>query len=133
MPLSITSRVENDIVILDLEGALTLGPSLQFLRETARQSLTQSRTSGVIVNVKGVTLTDSAGLGELTVVYTLASKRGCRMILAGVGQSLRTMLEVTHLDGLLPIASDIAAAKRLVKDARKNEPPALPELPDNGG
>jgi len=113
MALSVVSRTENEIAILELEGALTLGPSLHTLRDAARQVLNQARPSGLIVNVAKVTATDSAGLGELTVVYTFSSKQGCRVVLTGVSQSLRTMLEVTHLDGLLPSATDLAGAKKL--------------------
>ncbi len=114
MSLSVNSRVENEIAILDLEGSLTLGPSLHNLRNTVRQALSDSRLAGIVIRTGGVTIADSAGLGELTLVYTLASKRGCRVALTGVGQNLRTMLEITHLDGLLPAADDLAAAKKLV-------------------
>jgi anti-anti-sigma factor len=103
LPLTVTSRVENDIAILDLEGSLTLGPSLHNLRDTARQVLGKTRLSSIVLRVGGVTATDSAGLGELTVVYSLASTQGCKVALAEVSSSLRTMLEVTHLDGLFPI------------------------------
>jgi anti-anti-sigma regulatory factor len=48
------------------------------------------------------------------VVYTFSSKQGCRVVLSGVSPNLRTMLEVTHLDGLLPSAADVASAKKLI-------------------
>jgi anti-anti-sigma factor len=114
MPLSITSRVENEIAILDLEGALTLGPTLRGLREVTLEVLNQRRPTGLIIQVAKVTTADSAGLGELTVAYTYTSKRGCRIALAGVNPNLRTMLEITRLDGLLPIAEDLNSAKNLV-------------------
>ena len=113
MSLSVGSRVENNIVILDLEGSLTLGPSLHNLRETARQMVNQVHPFGLILRMGNLAAVDSAGLGELTVVYTLASKQSCRLALVEVGQSLRTMLEVTHLDGLLTVAQDIASARKL--------------------
>jgi hypothetical protein len=37
------------------------------------------------------------------------------LILAGVPNQLRQMLELTRLDALLPSASDTEAAKRMVK------------------
>ena len=114
MPLSITTRVENEIAILDLEGALTLGPTLRALREITLEILNQRRPTGLIIQLANVTTADSAGLGELTVVYTYSSKRGCRLALAGVNSNLRTMLEITRLDGLLPVAEDLKSAKTLV-------------------
>lgn len=114
MPLSVTWRVENEIAILDLEGALTLGPSLRTLRDTARDVLSnQTKFQCLIVQVQKVTAVDSAGLGELTVVYSFASRHNCRIALVGVSQSLRAMLEVTRLDGLLPVAEDVPSAKKM--------------------
>jgi anti-anti-sigma factor len=114
MALRVASRVENEIGILDLEGALTLGPYLRNVRETTRQLLAGGGLSGLVVTVHEVSATDSAGLGELTVVYTLATKANCRVALAGENSKLGAMLEVTRLDGLLPMASDLSAAKKLV-------------------
>ncbi len=114
MPLSIRTRVENEIAILDLEGNLTLGPALQTLRETAKHALTDHRLRGMILEVAHLGAVDSAGLGELTVIYTLCSRQACGVVLAGPGQNLKSMLEVTHLDGLLPSADSVAAARTLL-------------------
>jgi anti-anti-sigma factor len=116
MPLSINSRVEDNIGILELSGSLTLGPSLSGLREGARQLLSTARLAGIILHVKEISVTDSSGLGELTVVYTLATKRGCPIRLAETTASLRKMLEMTRLDGLLPSSDDMNAAKAAIKN-----------------
>lgn len=116
MPLDVTSRVEDDFGILELAGSLTLGPSLNSLRDSARQLLnSNSKLSGVILRVADVTNTDSSGLGELTVVYTLASKRGCPIRLVEVSSNLHKMLELTRLDGLLPSANNVSSAKTEMK------------------
>jgi len=111
MPLSITPRVEDNVGIIELSGSLTLGPSLISLREGARQLLTAPKLAGIVLLMRDVSVTDSSGLGELTVVYTLTSKRGCPIRLAECTASLRKMLEMTRLDGLLPCSRDVAAAK----------------------
>ena len=110
MPLSIQSRVENEIAILDLEGALTLGPGLQSLREAARKQLADTRLRGIVLNASKLTAADSAGLGELTIIYTLASRQNCALVIAGARPNLITTLQVTHLDALLPVVSDVGAA-----------------------
>ena len=114
-PLTVTSRLEDGFAVLEVSGSLTLGPSLSILRETARRTLDTTKLAGMILEVGGVTATDSAGLGELTVVYTFASRRGCRLMLIDVTPSLQKMLELTHLDALLPSASDLASAKQQLK------------------
>jgi anti-anti-sigma factor len=116
MPLRVSSRVEDKIGILELDGALTLGPSLSTLRETAREMLETHKLAGMLLQVGRVTNADSAGLGELTVVYTLAMQHRCPTMLVGVSPTLQKMLEVTRLDALLPSAPDVAAAKKQLKE-----------------
>lgn len=111
MALKVRSRVEDGFAILEVAGQLTLGPELPALRDDARRVLGSGKLSGVIVQVSEVTQADSAGLGELTMLYTLASKRGYPIRLVDASPRLRKMLEVTHLDGLFPAAEDIRAAK----------------------
>lgn len=113
--LTIEPRVEDGVAVLELSGSLTLGPYLPALRRAAREILDKNRVSGLILKVSGVTATDSSGLGELTVIYSLASRRECPILLVGVSASLHGMLEMTHLDGLLPAAGDMASAKKQLK------------------
>ena len=115
MPLSIVSRSEDGLAILELSGTLTLGPHLASLRRAVRDILESAKISGLVLQVSGLTATDSSGLGELTVVYSVLSKRKCPLLLVGVSPTLRNMLEMTHLDGLLPAAPDINAAKKQLK------------------
>ena len=111
MSLNVSSHVEDGFAVLDLSGTLTLGPSLSTLREGARKVLGTPKLFGLILRVSEVTQTDSSGLGELTVVYTLATKKGCPIWLAEASPSLKKMLEMTKLDGLLPSADTVASAK----------------------
>lgn len=115
MPLTVKSRMEDGFAILELSGQLTLGPALPGLREDARKALGSAKVSGLILQVSQITQADSAGLGELTIVYTLATKRGCPVRLVQATPHLKKMLEVTHLDGLLPSTNDIATAKSEMK------------------
>ena len=112
MALTVSSRLEENFAVLGVSGSLTLGPPLNTLRDTIRQALNAPHLAGVILCVGEVTVVDSAGLGELTVLYTLAAKRGCAVRLVGESPSLRKMLTMTRIDGLLPSAADVATAKR---------------------
>ena len=111
MPLTVISRLEDNFAVLELSGSLTLGPTLNTLRDTTRQVLSTNKLSGIILQMGGITVTDSSGLGELTVVYTLATNRKCPIRLAMVSSSLKKMLEMTRIDELLPACPDIATAK----------------------
>lgn len=115
MPLTIDSRVEDGFAVLELSGSLMLGPHLSALRRAARDVLQNQKLSGLILEVSGLTATDSSGLGELTVTYSYAAKRKCPIVLVGVSATLAAILEMTHLDGLLPAAPDMASAKKQMK------------------
>jgi anti-anti-sigma factor len=112
MALTVTHRVEEGFGVLHLAGSLTLGPSLNVLREAARQVLTSGKLSGLILQVSEVTSVDSAGLGELTVVYNFANRQRLGIRLVGSTQSLLKMLDMTRLEELLPPSKDMQSAKR---------------------
>jgi len=115
MPLSITSSPDRNFQVLTVTGHLTLGPNLRNLQQAASAALESSSPEGLILEVSGIRYADSAGLGELTIVYSLCNKKQCALVLAAVPNQLRQMLELTHLDALLPSAPDIDSAKRLAK------------------
>jgi anti-anti-sigma factor len=115
MSLSINSRLDRNVYILTVVGQLTLGPHLRNLQQAARAALEAATPEAVILDVAGVRYADSAGLGELTIVYSLCMKKQCPLVLAAVPVQLRQMLELTRLDALLPSAADIEAAKQEAK------------------
>ena len=112
MALTVTHRVEEGFGILHLAGSLTLGPSLNGLREAAKQVLASAKLSGLILQVEQVTSVDSAGLGELTIVYNFANRQRLGIRLVGTTPSLLKMLDMTRLEELLPPAKDMPSAKR---------------------
>ena len=115
MPLQIKTRTEEEIAIFELAGNLTLGPSLVSLRNAARETVSKPRLSGIVLDVSNVTSVDSSGLGELTIVYSSASRRNCGLVLVGVSASLNKMLQMTHLDAVFASADDVDGAKRKLK------------------
>jgi anti-anti-sigma factor len=112
MALTVTQRVEEAFGILHLAGSLTLGPSLNALREAARQLLANGKLSGLILEVSEVTNVDSAGLGELTIVYNFANRQRLGIRLVGSTPALLKMLDTTRLEELLPPSKDLPSAKR---------------------
>lgn len=112
MPLSVKARFEDKFGVLELSGSLTLSPALIGLREATRKIFETPEISGLIVLVSAVTTADSAGLGELTVVYTLASQRSCPIRLVAATPGLRKILEMTRLEDLFHPVDSIATAKR---------------------
>jgi len=114
----IGSRLEDGIAILELDGAITLGPSLVSLRNDARDMLAKPRLDGIILDVRRITSVDSSGLGELTIVYSSSSRHNSPMRLVHVSASLHKMLQMTHLDAVLTSAEDIETAKKQIKNLK---------------
>ena len=101
--------------MLDLKGQLTLGPALSAVRDAAKQALGDRKVLGLVLLMGGVTVADSSGLGELTVVYSMAAKKGCPIRLVEASPSLRKMLQMTRIDELLPTSPNLAEAKNSIK------------------
>jgi anti-anti-sigma factor len=114
MPLAIETQLDGNVSVFTLKGPMTLGPTLSALSQRVRRELAASTPAGLVIDVSSVGMVDSAGLGELTLVYTLAARRNCSVVLAGVTKALKHSLELTRLDLLLPSAPDIASAKKVV-------------------
>ena len=112
MTLTIATRMEDSLAVLELSGSLTLGPSLVSLRNAAREVLAKPNLGGIILDVGRITSVDSSGLGELTIVYSSASRHNLPLRLVGVSTNLQKMLQMTHLDGVLQSADTLATAKR---------------------
>ena len=84
MPLAIDTQVDGNVRVFTLKGPLTLGPTLPLFSQRVRRELEDTPPAGMVLDVSAVTIVDSAGLGELTLVYTLAARRNCSVVLAGV-------------------------------------------------
>jgi anti-anti-sigma factor len=114
MSLSVKSRSDENFGVLELSGPLTLSPALAGLREAARKLLGRPDILGLILHVSNVTVADSAGLGELTIVYSFASQRSCPLRLVGATPTLRKMLERTRLEDMFqPVDSVVIAKKQM--------------------
>ena len=93
-----------------LSGRMTLGPHLlDFSRRTA-DLLASHRAPGVFLDVSGVDDLDSAGLGELVILYTTAGQNKCRLCLLDPTPRIVKLLETTKLSGILPHFRTVAAA-----------------------
>jgi anti-anti-sigma factor len=53
---------------------------------------------------------DSAGLGEVMLLFSRAARQNCELVIAGASGSIRQALRVTRMDALLKLADDEEAA-----------------------
>jgi anti-sigma B factor antagonist len=96
MALTIKTRQDGNVTIVDLGGKITLGENTGILREELRNLMAQGRKN-IILNMQGVTYVDSAGLGELVGAYTTAANQGGSVKLLHLQGKMRDLMQVTKL------------------------------------
>ena len=98
-------REREGILILDLDGRITVGEESSKLRETLRE-LTAGGATNVILNLRGVDYIDSTGLGALVVCFTSLRKAGGKMTLLNVSRRNIELLVFTKLATVFEICND---------------------------
>jgi anti-sigma B factor antagonist len=98
--------------IVRLDGRLTLGPQLLDFGRRVAELLASRPGPCVLLDISAVEEVDSAGLGELVILYTTAGQNGSRLCLLSPTPRIAHLLETTRLSGILPHFADEAAAAR---------------------
>jgi anti-sigma B factor antagonist len=95
MTLKIETRQADGVTIMSCQGRIVFGEEAAILRENLKRVLSSTRQ--VVLNLSGVSYIDSGGLGTLVGVYSSARAAGADIKLAGLGQRLRDVLQITKL------------------------------------
>ncbi len=93
--------------LIEIEGEFVLSQKMRRCSTVIREA---GDAAGFIVDLTKCTRVDSAGLGELLMWYNLAARSHKRILLVGVKDSVRTMIQVARVDGILLVARDREAA-----------------------
>ncbi len=96
-----TTRVKDNVSIIDLDGKLIAGDA--FVIYDAVQGLTSKGVSAILINLDGVDMMDSSGLGELVRTGKLAASKGATLKLTNLGREVRRTLELAGSLGLFEI------------------------------
>jgi anti-anti-sigma factor len=91
--------------VLRLHGPLTIRTLFDF-QDTSRQE----SAAAVIVDLTDVPYMDSAGLGSVIGLFTSCQRTNRGFAIIGVSERIRTLFEVTHVDGLLPCFNSLESA-----------------------
>jgi anti-anti-sigma factor len=95
--------------IMKLTGPLTIQTLFEF-QEVARQQAENS----VIIDLTGVPYMDSAGLGSIVSVFTTSQRNGRGFGITGLSDRIRTLFQITRVDGLLPVFASLEQAEAAV-------------------
>ena len=114
--LQITEQVEENAVRLVLTGELDLSNAYSFDRHVLEAEGTHPQV--IMIDLRGLTMLDSAGLARLVSAQRRARRGGWRLVLVRGGRTVQRVLQTTRLDELLELTSD---PDRLLRELR---PPA---------
>ncbi|HEX6878827.1 MAG TPA: STAS domain-containing protein [Terriglobales bacterium] len=117
MQLRLSSRLMDDVFIVDCNGRIVFGEEAGAIREFVKSALGQHKQ--VILNLKNVSYIDSGGLGTLVGLYTSARAAGGSVKLSQLTPRVGQLLQVTKLVTVFEsFDSDEAAIKSFGKAAR---------------
>lgn len=112
MALEVAAGDRDDLVILTLRGELDIYTVPAFRRETAVLPAGRS----VVVDMDGVTLLDSSGLGAIVALHARAVDADAVVAIASTSRPVLRVFEVTGLRGTFPIGDDVDAAIAAIKN-----------------
>ena len=103
MQLAIKSTVYRNIVILELYGIL------RFVDFSLRNKVSELLEMGhreIVLDLSNVSFMDAFGLGQLVSIRTAIHNAGGHMTLLRPTDSVRSLLNITKLDSVIPIVDD---------------------------
>ena len=95
--------------IVTLAGLMTLGTNLKTADQQVQTAI-DTGAKNLILDLTGVTYSDSAGLGMMVHTYGLIKAKGGSFRLCGVCERVLAMLKLTTTDRFLPVDADRAAS-----------------------
>lgn len=110
MAIGIQLRNVRGIPVMDLSGSLEIGPSLAALSDYVGVVLEDAKPPRIVLNVMALSSMDSAALGEVMLLFSRSARQNCQLVIAGANSSIRQMLRVTRMDGVLILADNDEAA-----------------------
>ena len=111
----------NDVEILHWNGPLVVGTVDRFSKP--------SYNSPFIIDISNITLIDSRGLGHLLQTLRNAWKSGVVGCYASPTKKVRSIMEMTRLERVIPIAPDKESALKLLnREQLGNTPPPVIDL-----
>ena len=111
MSLTINVRESGNVVVLDLNGRITIGEETASLRNTIKQLL-DSDQKNILLNLGEVSYIDSTGLGQFVGSFATVTSRGGQLKLLNLQKKLQELMQITKLITVFETYTNEAAAVR---------------------
>ena len=96
----IDERVVGDVVILDLQGRMTVSEESKPAVDTVRRLLGEGHRK-ILLNLAQVPFVDSLGIGDIARAFAVADRAGGILKLCGVTGQIRRVLDSTRLSDVI--------------------------------
>ena len=107
-----STRAVGETVILELAGEVDLH-TVEALRAGISEGI-DAGARALVVDLSGVTLIDSSGLGALVGGFRRLHERGGDLVVVCCDPSIRKVFEITLLDGVFVIVGSLREAEEHV-------------------
>jgi anti-sigma B factor antagonist len=108
LKLSLETRNLGDVMIVHCQGRIVYRDEAASLSQVVEEIL--DHRDKVVLDLSGVQSIDSAGIGELVLLYTRAQEKNVSFKVAGANTLVRTLLDLTNVDRVLDVHPSIPAA-----------------------
>jgi anti-sigma B factor antagonist len=108
LKLSLETRNLGDVMVIHCQGRIVYRDEAASLSKVVDSLL--YHTDKLLLDLSGVKSLDSAGIGELVLVFTRAQEKNASLKFAGANSLVRTLLDLTNLDRVLDVHPSIESA-----------------------
>jgi len=116
LKLNLETRNLSDVIILHCEGRLVYRDEAAALSRLAGELLHPG--GKLVLDLSGIRLMDSAGIGDLALLQSMALERNAVLKCAGANALVRNLLSLTNLDTVLDLHSTVDEAMESLHDDR---------------
>jgi anti-sigma B factor antagonist len=107
--MDVKTRRAQSALVIDLKGQVDLFSSPK-MRIAILEAVNSKQVSRVVINLSEVSYIDSSGVASLVEGLQLARSKRCRLVLFGLQQGAREVLELARLDKIFDIrATEVEA------------------------
>ena len=111
---------EDNTCILRISGRLATGTDDEYLMVKARE-IKAMGCPNVLLDIRELHSVGSSGIGFFVDLYTSVLKNGTgRLVLAAPSAYVQEVLDLTGLSKIIPIVSDLAAARAFLAPTSKS-------------
>jgi anti-sigma B factor antagonist len=103
------NHIAEDLTIFEISGRLSLG-NLLLSVESSIRGIIDSGVRKLVIDMTHLDVIDSSGIGVLVSCAGHMHQMGGRLRLAGIHGMVARVFETIHLNRIIPLDADVAAA-----------------------